>query len=90
MQTPLQLATEMGHSQVCRLLVAASEPNNIEASGAEGGSSSQQQEGTALQVAARTSLASIANIIARTARLDYPAMLIKGTRALFNSPEEPW
>ncbi|OXU28007.1 hypothetical protein TSAR_015851 [Trichomalopsis sarcophagae] len=88
MQTPLQLATEMGHSHVCRLLVAASEPNNVEASAAEGGSGSQQ-EGTALQVAARTSLASIANIIARTARLDYPAMLIKGTRALFNSPEEP-
>ncbi|XP_016843080.1 serine/threonine-protein phosphatase 6 regulatory ankyrin repeat subunit A isoform X2 [Nasonia vitripennis] len=88
MQTPLQLATEMGHSHVCRLLVAASEPNNVEASAAEGGSGSQQ-EGTALHVAARTSLASIANIIARTARLDYPAMLIKGTRAIFNSPEEP-
>lgn len=82
MQTPLQLATEMGHNQICRLLLRTG------ATSSASPETSQSLKSEAIHVAAKSSLASIANMIARTARLDYPALLVQGTRALFNSPDK--
>lgn len=63
MQSPIHIAAEMGHTDVCKLLLAAGA--NIE---------QREQSGkTPLYVAARGSFTAIVDMIIKTARLDYPA-----------------
>ncbi|XP_078053518.1 uncharacterized protein LOC144478972 isoform X1 [Augochlora pura] len=63
LQSPIHIAAEMGHKEICELLLAAGA--NIE---------QREQSGrTPLYIAARGSFTAIVDMIIKTARLDYPA-----------------
>ncbi|XP_029036122.1 uncharacterized protein LOC117603560 isoform X2 [Osmia lignaria lignaria] len=62
LQSPIHIAAEMGHTDICELLLAAGA--NIE---------QREQSGrTPLYIAARGSFTAIVDMIIKTARLDYP------------------
>lgn len=62
LQTPIHIAAEMGHTEICKLLLAA------------GADIEQREQGgrTPLYIAARGSFTAIVDMIIKTARLDYP------------------
>lgn len=63
LQSPIHIAAEMGHTEICKLLLAA------------GADIEQREQGgrTPLYIAARGSFTAIVDMIIKTARLDYPA-----------------
>lgn len=63
LQSPIHISAEMGHTDICKLLLAA------------GADIEQREQGgrTPLYIAARGSFTAIVDMIIKTARLDYPS-----------------
>lgn len=79
LQSPIHIAAETGHTDICKLLLAA------------GADIEQREQGgrTPLYIAARGSFTAIVDMIIKTARLDYPAHVRISFRVFFRKSAFP-